>query len=292
MRKAFIQLHIAIFLAGFTGILGRLIELNEGLLVWYRLLLTSIILWAIYFFTRKNKDAVSFKKNWRLLAVGVLVALHWIFFYGSIKYANVSVGLVCLSAIAFFTSLLEPLVFKKKINRFDLLLGLVVIFGIYIIFSFDTRYKTGIIIGIISSFFASLFPILNRKLLAQHNAEEVTLYELTGGFIFLTLLMPLYTWLFPAPYYFPTLRDWWWLLFLSLLCTVWAFNLAVQALKKISAFTVNLSYNLEPLYGILLAFIVYHENKLLKWSFYVGFAVILSAVILQMWRVKRQMGNR
>ncbi|HEX6180227.1 MAG TPA: DMT family transporter, partial [Chitinophagaceae bacterium] len=274
MKKAFFQLHAAILLAGFTGILGRLITLNEGLLVWYRLLITVITLWVMFYFTKKIVR-IQAKDVIKIFGIGLTVALHWVSFYGSIKYANVSVGLVCFSAVGFFTAILEPLILRKPFSMVEILLGLMVMVGIYIIFHFDPEYKTGIIVGIISALLGSLFPIFNRKLLEKHTAETVTLYELTGAFLTLSLMMPFYIWLFPADHYLPTLPDFLWLLALSWFCTVLAFQLLVNSLKKISAFTANLSYNLEPVYGILLAFAVYRENEYLGSSFYIGLGIIL-----------------
>ena len=280
MRKAFLQLHIAVLLAGFTGVLGRLITLNEGLLVWYRLLFSSATLWILFYFTRKLR-MISFKEFLKIFGVGLIAALHWVTFYGSIKYANVSVALVCFSAIGFFTAIFEPLVFRTRIDIWELLLGLMVIGGIYIIFHFDPQYKIGIVVGIISALLGSLFPIFNRVLLRTHSTETITVYELTGGFLALSIMLPFYLRLFPADHLIPTLSDFWWLLVLSWLCTVLAFQLSMNALKKISAFTVNLSYNLEPVYGILLAFVIYQENRELKSSFYMGLSIIILAVALQ-----------
>src|SRR5437762_2154762 len=255
MRKSFLQLHLAVLLAGFTGILGRLITLNEGLLVWYRLLISSATLFLIFFFTKKLQR-ISLRDCLRISGVGLIAALHWVSFYGSIKYSNVSVALVCFSAIGFFTALFEPLIMRRKISARELLLGLLVIAGIYIIFHFDPKYKAGILIGLISALLGSLFPIFNRLFLKKHKAETVTLYELTGGFLALTIFMPLYLRLFPTDHLFPTRTDFLWLWVLSWMCTVLAFQLSMNALRKISAFTVNLSYNLEPVYGILLAFLI------------------------------------
>ena len=284
MRKAFIQLHTAVFLAGFTGILGRLITLNEAYLVWYRLLIAVVTLWVLYFFQHKL-HRVSWVGIRRITGVGVIVALHWVTFYASIKYANVSVALVCFSAIGFFTAILEPLISRKPFNTTELLLGLLVMAGIYLIFHFDPQYKTGIILGIISALLASLFTVFNRILVQQHKPETVTLYQLSGGFLFLTLLLPAYLLFFPAGHILPTLSDAGWLLVLSLFCTVWAFSLSMNALKKISAFTVNLTYNLEPVYGIALAFLIYREDKYLSGSFYIGLFLIMLSVILHTWLV-------
>jgi len=284
MRKAFFQLHIAIFLAGFTGILGRLITLNEGLLVWYRVLFSSMVLLFITFI-QPSRFKLSFKDWIQISAVGAITALHWVFFYASIKYANVSIGLVCFSAVGFFTAVLNPLIARQRINSLDVFLGLVVMAGIYLIFHFDGEYRTGIILGIISSLLAALFTILNKFLLRRFDAATLTTYEMSGGWLVLSLLLPFYLYRFPPDHFLPTLSDFLWLLVLSLLCTVLAFNLALQALKKISPFTVNISYNLEPVYGILLAFVIYSENKYLGTGFYLGFAIILGTVILQSWRV-------
>ncbi len=288
MRKAFIQLHMAVFLAGFTGILGRLITLNEGLLVWYRLLISSVTMWLLFFLLKRIRK-ISLGDIIKITGVGVIAALHWVTFYGSIKYANVSVALVCFSAVGFFTALFEPLVLKRKADLTELALGILVMAGIYIIFQFDPRYKTGIITGIISAMLGSLFPIYNRVLLQRNiNVETLLTWELTGGFAALSLLLPVYLSYFPAGSFLPGTRDLLWLLVLSWVCSVWAFQLSANALKKLSAFTVNLTYNLEPVYGILLAFIVYHENKFLGKWFYTGFALIALALIIHIFLLMRK----
>jgi drug/metabolite transporter (DMT)-like permease len=279
MKKAFLQLHLAVFLAGFTGILGRLITLNEGLLVWYRLLFSAATMWILYLLMGRIRK-IPFAVIARITGVGFIAALHWVSFYGSIKSANVSVGLVCFSSVGFFTALFEPFILKRRLHKTELLLGIVVMLGIYIIFQFDSRYKTGIIIGIVSAMLGSLFPIYNKLLLQQVNVETLMTYELTGGFLFLTALLPLYLYYFPSPVFLPDLPNFLWLLVLSWVCSVWAFRLSANALKKLSAFTVNLTYNLEPVYGIILAFALRHENKDLSNWFYVGFAIILLALFI------------
>jgi drug/metabolite transporter (DMT)-like permease len=286
MRKAFLQLHLAVFLAGFTGVLGRLITLNEALLVWYRLLVAVVTLWLLYFFQHKLQR-ISWRGMLRITGVGVVVALHWVSFYASIKYANVSVALVCFSAVGFFSAMLEPLITRRPFNKNELLLGLLVIAGIYLIFHFDPHFKTGIIMGLISALLGSLFPVCNRVLVQEYKPETVTLYQLSGGFLFLTMLVPVYLQFVPADHLVPTITDTGWLLVLGWFCTVWAFNLSMNALKKISAFTVSLTYNLEPLYGIALAFIIYREDKYLSGKFYIGLLIILLSVFLQTWLVYR-----
>jgi drug/metabolite transporter (DMT)-like permease len=291
MKKAFIQLHIAVFLAGFTGVMGRLITLNEALLVWYRLLITCTALWIIYGFAKKD-PAESRSKIIKAAGIGCILILHWVSFYAGIKYSTVSTALVCFSAIGFFTAILEPLLLRKRFDIVEILLGLLVIAGISIVFHFDPHYKTGIIISIISAFLASVFPVLNRGLLQTMGVESATRYQLSGGFIFLSLLLPFYLHLFPVAYFFPTFSDWMWLLFLGLVCTVLAYSLGMKALQKIPAFTVNLTYNLEPIYGISLAFLIYREDKSVSKGFYYGLALIILAIVLQMVRLRRISGKQ
>ncbi len=284
MRKAFIQLHIAVFFAGFTAILGKLIGLNEGLLVWYRLLITVLLLWLILFI-KKSLQVLALKDIIEIFAVGFIVAVHWVTFYGSVKYGTASIAVICISATGFFTSFFEPLIFRRKIVLFDILLSLVSIVGIFIIFDFHPQYKVGIIFGIFSAMGVSLFPIFNKKLLQRFSPATLTLYEMGGGLLTLTIIIPFYLLFFPALYYLPTALDWIWLVILAGVCTVLCFDLQLNALKKISPFTSNIAYNMEPVYGIILAFIVFKENKLLDIHFYLGLALILLSVILQTARV-------
>jgi drug/metabolite transporter (DMT)-like permease len=290
MKKALIQLHIAVFLAGFTAILGKLIKLNEGLLVWYRLLITVVTLLLLQYF--KNKlQRLPVKDIVKLFSVGAIVAVHWVTFYGSVKYANISVALVCFSATGFFTAFLEPLIVKRPLAYIEVLLGLLTVAGIYIIFDFHPQYKLGIIFGIVSALGSALFPVFNKKLVTRFEPHTVVLYEMAGGLLALTLLVPLYLQQFPAAYYLPTVSDWGWLLVLGWFCTVLSFELQLNALKKISAFTANLTYNLEPVYGIVMAFLFFNENAAFSYHFYIGVGLILLAVVLQMMRVYHSQGR-
>ncbi len=286
MKKAFLQLHLAVFLAGFTGVLGRLITINEALLVWYRMFFSALILLAISMFTKKIK-LLHWKEMLPLIGIGGIIALHWVSFYGSIKYANVSVALVCFSAVGFFSSFLDPLISNRKIIMTEVLLGLMVMLGVYLIFHFDQHFRTGILFGIISAFLATLFPILNKRFVGKHGADTITFYEIGGGWMVLNLVVPIYLLYTPVDSYLPNAKDLLWLLFLSLFCTVLAFNMSVRALSRISPFTVNLSFNLEPVYGILLAFLIYNEHKTLGPSFYAGISIIILTVVLQTLKVWR-----
>jgi drug/metabolite transporter (DMT)-like permease len=287
MKKALIQLHIAVFLAGFTAILGKLIHLNEGLLVWYRLLITVVTL-LILQAIKKQFQKLSFSQTLKVFGTGAIVAIHWVTFYGSIKYANISVALVCFSATGFFTAFLEPLILKRPVVIIEVVLGLLTIAGIYIIFDFHPQYKLGIMFGTISALGSSVFPVLNKKMLQQIQPHTLVVYEMSGGLITLTLLLPLYLQQFTAIHYLPSAIDWIWLLVLGWFCTVLSFELQLKALKKISAFTANLTYNLEPVYGIIMAFIFFKENDELNNQFYAGTGLILLAVIIQMARIYSQ----
>lgn len=291
MKKALLQLHAAVFLWGFTGVLGRLITLNEGLLVWYRILITVI---SLYLFMRIKGELQRVQRGQRmqLFGIGALIAVHWCFFYGSIKYANVSIALTCLSSAGLFTSLLEPMMTRRRIIPVEIILGLIGIAGIYLIFHFDPQYKTGIVLGLIATVLSCLFSILNKNQVSFTAPKTMMLYELSGGLIFLTLAMPFYLWAFPTGQLFPTTADWGWLLLMSWLCTILSMDLSLQALQRVSAFTQNLTLNLEPVYGIILAFVVYQENQYLSDGFYLGFALILLAVVLQMMRVMRSRKKR
>jgi drug/metabolite transporter (DMT)-like permease len=287
MRRAFIDLHIAVFLAGLTGILGRLITLPEGPLVWWRMGIASVVLWIIALF-REEKLLPKGKALWSMIGVGVLIALHWTFFYGSIKYGNVSIGLVCFSAVSFFTALFDPLISRRRFDAVELLLGLMVMAGIWLIFTFDARYATGIWMGMISSMLCAMFVILNKSVLMRNPQPVVTRTELTAGFLALTFILPPYMMHDGFGVLLPSLSSLAWLFVLAVLCTVVAITFSNRALGRISPFTVNLTYNLEPVYGIILAFVVYREDKELGPSFYIGLSIILATVFIQSWRMWRK----
>jgi len=292
MKKAFIQLHIAVFLAGFTGILGRLIHLNAGLLVWYRLFIAAVTMWVIFWLTKKLQR-ISFTDMWKLAGVGFLAAMHWVTFYESIKISNVSVALVCFSSVGFFTALLEPVFLRVKIKWIEVLLGLMVMAGIYIIFNFDPQYKDGIILGVSSAILLAIVIILLKQFVDRINPETILTYQISGAVVTLSaFFMPFYMQQLPTKYIFPDMNDWMWLLVLSWLCSVIAFQFSMYSLKKLSAFTVNLTFNLEPVYGIILAFVVYKENELLSKWFFIGLAIILLSLIIHVLLLLREERKR
>lgn len=280
MKEAFIKLHLSILLAGFTGLFGKLISLNEGLLVWYRMMFAAIMLYLILKMSNKLL-AIPLKEQLKIAGTGFILGLHWVFFYGSIKMANVSVGVVCFSLVGFFTALLEPMIIRRRFKVKELLFSLITVAGIVLIFQFDMRYRAGIIVGIISSALAALFTITNKKVGVSHPSRMMLLYEMGGGFLGLTCLLPLYLHFFPVETILPDMKDFLYLLLLALVCTIGLYLLQIQVLKTVSAFTVNLSYNLEPIYSIILAMLFFGEAKELNIAFYVGLALIILSVLLQ-----------
>jgi drug/metabolite transporter (DMT)-like permease len=284
MKKALLQLNAAVFLWGFTGVLGRLINLNETWLVWYRLLITVITLWFLYFFFQKVKR-LPFSSILYIGFIGTIQALHWVCFYGSIKYANVTIALTCLSTSALLSSLLEPLVLKKKFDLIEILLGLFAIAGILVIYNTHLRFSIGIVIGLLSALLTVIVSVLNKKMINKYEPQSITLYQLSGGFIGLTILIPVLQYLIPAPYQTPQAIDWLWLIILSWVCTIFTFFLYINSLKKVSAFTMNLTLTLEPIYGIALAFFIFNENRYLSNWFYLGFGLFILAVVLHTIRI-------
>jgi len=286
MKAAFFKLHIAILLAGFTAILGKLITLGETPLVWWRLVFTALVMWVWMLVANKKKPYPAVKRR-SVFGIGAIIGLHWLCFFGSVKYANVSIALVCFSAGGFFSSLMEPFIMRSKWQWKETLLGLISIAGIYIIFHFDARYKFGIFLGVLGSLLSALFSTLNKKYVDQMDGVNMTAYEMIGALTMVSMVLPFMVF-YHHVLWVPVRWDWLWLGILSVMCTVWAFLLQLQALKYISAFTLNISYNLEPVYGIILAFFFFQENQELSLSFYTGVALIILSIVVQMALVYRR----
>jgi drug/metabolite transporter (DMT)-like permease len=278
MKRAYVLMHLAIFLWGFTGLFGKAIDLSEALIVWYRLALSAGAL-AVYMAWKGRSLRMGGREALQASGVGCIVCIHWLTFYASIKASNVSVALACFSSIALFTSVLEPFFFRVRHRLSELLLGLGVIAGLYTVFSFQQAYLAGILLAVLSALLASVFTILNKKLVVSGDPARVTLYELTAGFLFLTLLLPLYFEVTGTAFAWPSAADWLYLLLLSVLCTTVAFTISMEALREVNAFTMNLSVNLEPVYSILLAMLFFQEQKFLNAGFFAGAAVIIGSVV-------------
>ncbi|TCZ65681.1 DMT family transporter [Flaviaesturariibacter aridisoli] len=286
MRKALLQLHTAVFLWGFTGVLGRVITLSQTWLVWYRLLITVVSLWVLYAALGKVRR-IPLRSALFIAFIGFILALHWVCFYGSIKYSNVTIALTCLSTTALLASFLEPIIVGRKFDWLEIGLGLFAIAGIILIYNTHLQFSTGIVIGLISALLTVLVSVTTKRIVDKYEPEALTLYQLTGGFIGLSILLPFYQHYFPEPNSIPVPIDWLWLTVLAWGCTILTFFLYIRALKKVSAFTMNLVLTLEPVYGILLAFAFYKENREVSPWFYAGFALISVAVVFHMWRLLR-----
>jgi len=288
-KKALLQLHIFVFLAGLTGSLGFLIKLNGLVLVFYRILITVLVLWLLALF-KSNKHEYNLKTKLSLLGTGVIIALHWVCFYQSIKLANVSIALVCFSSTSIFSSILEPLWKHAKMQYREMLIGSLSLLGIFLIFHFDTQYRLGIIVGLCSALFAAIFSIINKRFTNHIDVQTIQSYEMTGGLLFLLPFIVFYAFNsgFNPVGLVPTTMDWFWLSILAIACTVWSTHLMLSSLKYISAFTLNVTLNLEPVYGIILAFILFKEQKQLGLSFYVGIVCIIISVVIQMRRIVKQ----
>ncbi|MFH6996386.1 DMT family transporter [Flavobacterium sp. FlaQc-57] len=273
-------LHFAVILAGFTGIFGKLISLNEGLLVWYRVLFSSVILLLILKLFRIPTN-IKLQQKFDIAKIGMFITIHWVFFYASIKYSNISIGVVCYCLTSFFTAIFAPLINRSKFSLSELGLSIITLFGISLIFHFDSSYQLGIILGIISSAFAALYTIYNEKLVRNYDSRIINYYQMIGGTIGLGILLPFYLHFFPVQTIFPSLKDVYYLILLASFCTVGLYVLFAESLKHISAFTVNLSFNLEPVYAIILAFLFFNESKELNMSFYIGLFFVMLSVVLQ-----------
>lgn len=280
MKKSYFLLHFAVILAGFTGVFGKLISLNEGLLTWYRVLFSFIILFFIVRISGKD-DVTSFKEKSGIARTGMLITIHWVFFYASIKYSNISIGVVCYCLTSFFTSVFKPLIDRTRFRVSELLLSGLTLLGISLIFHFDTSYQSGIVLGVISSAFAALYTIFNERLVRKYDSRSINYYQMAGGTVGLGLLLPLYLYFFPSETLVPGVKDAFYLFLLALFCTVGLYVMFAEVLKMIPAFTVNLTFNLEPVYAIGLAFLFFGESKEVNISFYIGLFFVMVSVVLQ-----------
>lgn len=280
--EAYLRLHLAILLAGGTGLFGRLISIRELPLVCMRVVLAAMILSVVLAAGKKLKKHER-SQVLKAMGCGILLSIHWVFYYGSIKAANVSIGAVCFALVGFLTAIIEPVIHRHKPSWKELLLGMLTAFGIALIFGFDTRHRLGIGIGFLSSLMYVFFSISSKSVQAETglNSSHMLLYELIGGGAVLMLLTPLYALAFPQAQIIPTARDMGFLILFASVFTVLFFLLHLQALREIPVFTVNLSYNLEPVYTITLAMILFGESKELNFSFWGGIALIILSVVLQ-----------
>lgn len=271
-------LHLTVFIWGFTGILGALISVSAVHLVWYRVMIASISLF-VWFSITKTSLLISRKQFFQYLFTGAIVAIHWILFFYAIKVSTVSVTLVCLSSFTLFTAILEPLIKRQPILIPDVIIGLIIILGIYLIFKFESRYTLGIILGLVSAVGSSLFSIINSTLVQKGDPKIIGFYEISGAFIWITLYR-LCTGELSSERFDLSLTDWLYLGLLGTICTALAYVAGVAVMRTLSAFRVALITNLEPVYGIILAFIFFGTRESLSIGFYLGALLILGSVFL------------
>ena len=277
-QRAYLELHIAVFLWGFTAILGDLIQLSALVLVWWRVLITPI---SLLFLMRSFRALRSMPRHLVLqyMGIGVLVALHWLAFYGAIKLANASVSLICMATTSLFTAFLEPLLLRQRIKGYEIALGLMIIPGMALIVNnLDISMMAGFWVGLAAAFLAATFGTLNKKLVAKAHPYQITFLELGSSWIFLSLILPFVLKANPDMTFLPSRMDLILLVVLALLCTTLPYILSLRALHHLSAFASNLTINLEPVYGIILAWLLLNDNKELEPGFYWGVLIILAAV--------------
>lgn len=273
----YLHLHFIIFIWGFTAVLGALISLEAIPLVWYRMLVATLIIFAFLKF-KKEKLNFSLKTLSGFALGGVIIALHWLTFFGAIKASNVSITLAVLSTGAFFASILEPLIYGRKVILYEVLFGLVVVAGLYIIFDVEASYTLGIVLALISAFLSALFSVINGKFVLKHKASAISFYELMFGVLGITIYLA-FSGSFTADFFKVSAYDWMYLLILASVCTAYAFIASVHVMKWISPYTVMLSINMEPVYGIFLALIILGDSENMSPQFYYGALIILVTVV-------------
>lgn len=271
-------LHLIVFIFGFTGIMGGLITTDSQILVWWRMVIASIAIAIFVYATSKIKknlsvNAVSYS------FVGLIIAAHWICFFEAIHQSNVSVTLACLSAASLFTAILEPLFFHRKFDRFEIFFGVLVMSGLIMIFSFETQYKIGISLALTAAFLASLFTTINGKLIQKDNPYRISLVEMMAGVAGITVYL-IVTGKFGSQLFDIPPMDWFWIFILGTVATAFAFVVSVKVMEEINPFTVSLTINLEPVYGIIMAYFIFGSTEKMSWGFYAGTVLILAALYM------------
>lgn len=279
-------LHFIVLIFGFTGILGKLITLQSDALVWWRMLIALAGI-RIYMHFAKISRQTSRRKIIALLLTGVITAAHWIAFFESIKISTVSVALACLSTSTLFTALIEPVFFKRRVRLSELIMGVLIVGGLIMIFSFETQYTLGIIVALISALLASLFTVLNATYIRTEKPSRIALYEMTGGVVAISLYFA-FSGSWSMAFFQVSATDWIWLLLLGIVATAFAFVASVKVMETVSPFTVSLSINLEPVYGILLAWLIFGEEEQMTWGFYSGAFIILATVFTNAYLKRRK----
>jgi drug/metabolite transporter (DMT)-like permease len=271
-------LHLIVFIFGFTGILGKLITTDADILVWWRMAIAAVSIAVFAYGTGKIKKSLRVN-GLTYAAIGLIIAAHWITFFQAIKVSNVSVTLACLSAGSLFTAILEPLFFRRRISGSEVFLGVMVIAGLGLIFSFETEYALGIVIALSSAFLASLFTVLNGLMIKKDNPYRISLVEMMAGVVGIGIWLLLLGKFDVRMIQIPPM-DWVWIFILGTLATAFAFVVGVKVMETLTPFTVSLTINLEPVYGIALAFFIFGSSEKMTWGFYAGTLLILAALYI------------
>jgi len=275
-----IHLHFLVFIAGFTAILGELINLKSVPLVWYRMTIAGILMF-IFLRYKRIKLRVPLNVKIRFFLAGIVIALHWITFFAAINTSNISITLAMFSTGAFFASLIEPLFYRRRIISYEIIFGLLVMVGVAMIMQIEGKYFYGIILGILSAFLSSLFAVINGKFVQNYNAVTISFYEFISGILFISIFLAFdHEHGFSASFFNITFNDFIYLLILASVCTAYAFIASVYVMKHITPFSVVLTYNLEPVYGIIMAFIIFPEKERMPVIFYIGSSLIILTVLL------------
>ncbi|WCO02788.1 DMT family transporter [Psychroserpens ponticola] len=277
--KNYLHLHFLVFIAGFTAILGELISIGSTALVWYRMLIAGVLMFA-YIKIIKLKIRVGTKAKLKFFGAGIIIALHWITFFEAINQSNVSITLAMFSTGAFFASFIEPLIYKRRIIWYEIIFGIIVIIGVFLITQSEIKYLNGILLGISSALFSTLFAVINGRFIEVHQATVISFYEFISGVVFLTLFILVFHDGFSVDYFNLSTKDWIYLIILASVCTAYAFIGSVDVMRLISPYTVILTYNLEPIYGIALALLLFPETEIMSTQFYYGAILILITVLM------------
>lgn len=277
--KYYLHLHLLVFIAGFTAILGKLITINAIALVWYRMLIAMVLMY-VFIKIVKLDLRINRKTFFQFSLAGIIIALHWVTFFESIKQSNISIALAMFSSGAFFASFIEPLFFKRRILKDEILFGISVIIGVFLITQSNLNYIYGIILGLFSALFSTLFAVINGKFIKHYNASIISFYEFVSGVIFLSFFVMFSVNTFDVKFFMLSKTDWIYIFILASVCTAYAFIGAVEVMRIISPYTVILSYNLEPIYGITLALLLFPNSEKMTPQFYIGAVIIVLTVLL------------
>ena len=276
--KSYLNLHLIVFIWGFTAILGALITIPADDLVWYRMLIACGFI-GLFLVAKKKSFRIPVRELLQLVFVGLLIALHWIFFFHAIHISNVSITLSVFSLGAFFASLLEPIFYGRKVLWYEVFFGLIIIGGLSLILQVESGYINGVFFALASIILGVLFTLMNGKLIAKHDPSVITFYEFLSGFFFISIYF-IVQGKFTIDFFVLSANNWIWLFILASVCTAYAFTASVGVMRKLTPYTVMLTTNLEPVYGIALAYFIIGGKEKMSTEFYIGALIIVITVIL------------